>query len=175
MILLFWLNVWNSSSKKGVGLFLIEWYLSRQSCLQWFLLKSWVQSTRVIKLNRNKTGFLNVLLSFRFIFYIDTFYEVALSEWKKWSQKAWGSCMQFPQSQGPWWVFHSVLWVDSCSAAETAASREGWAPPVRAKHGGPLSQSKQGSDVIVLSLSHPQKRGGFFHVVLFSRTHMPRK
>lgn len=82
-----------------VSLFLKGWYLSGQFCLQWFLFKSGVQSTWVIKLNRNKTGFLIVLLPFGFIFCIDEFYEVALSEWNNGVKKPEGAVCNFPRAK----------------------------------------------------------------------------
>lgn len=158
-----------------MGFFLIEWYLSGKFCLQWFLLKSGVQSTWVIKLNWNKTGFLIVLLPFRFMFYIDAFYEVALCEWKNGPKSLRELYVTSPEPRSVVDLPVPVLWVGFCSAPETAAIREGWAPPVRAKHEGPLSHSKQGRDVIVPSLSCLQERGGILHVILFSCTHMRRK
>lgn len=155
-----------------VSLFLKGWYLSGQFCLQWFLFKSGVQSTWVIKLNRNKIGFLIVLLPFGFIFCIDEFYEVALTEWNNGVKKPEGAATS-PEPRSVVGLPVRVLWVGSCSGLETAAIREGWAP-LRARH-EVLSQSKQGRDVIVPSFSHLQKRGGIFHVTLFSCTRMPRK
>lgn len=105
----------------------MEWYLSGKFSGFYSNLESKPPGS----LKWSKTGFLIVLLPFRFIFCIDAFYEVAFSEWKKWSQKAWGSCMQLPQSWGLWWVFLSL-----CSG-ETLAS---WG----SSHQGGLSSSHQG-------------------------------
>lgn len=80
--------------------------------IRWFLLKPGVQTTWVIKMKQNRL--LNCLLPFRFIFCIDAFYEVAFSKWKKWNQKAWGSCMQLPQSWGLWWIFLSLCSRETC-------------------------------------------------------------
>lgn len=121
------------------------------------------------------SGFLIILLPFRFIFCIGTFYEVALSEWKKKEPKSLREVYATsPEPRSMVALPLPVLWVDSCSGPETAAIREGWAPPIRAKQEGPSTQltGKRGHCAQLVSL---QKRGGIFHIILFSCTHMPRK
>lgn len=152
-----------------VSLFLKGWYLSGQFCLQWFLFKSGVQSTWVIKLNRNKTGFLIVFLPFGFIFCIDEFYEVALSEWNNGVKKPEGAVCNFPRAK--------VCGGSSCPCAlARLLLRAGGS-----SHQGGLS-SPQGqawghrANREEMSLCPAsQKRGGIFHITLFSCTRMPRK
>lgn len=178
MIWPFWVIFLNSSSKKVVfvlSFFLIE-YLST-----WTILSS-VAPTQILSpihlgywLEQEHTGFLFVLLPFKFIFWH------VLWSCLVWVKKTETKSLREVHASSP--ELRSMvglplptLCVVSCLAPRTAAIREGCAPPVwtRHWHGGLLSHSEHRSDAVVPGLSRLQKGGGIFRIS-FPCTHMPRK
>lgn len=143
--------------------------------IQWFLLKPGVQTIWVIKLNTSKTGFLLVLLPLDFYSVLMHFMKLPCLSEKNWAKKPEGAVCNFSRAK--------VCGGSSSPCALGRLLLRSW----DSSHQGGLSSShqhqawrssvtqKQGRDVLVPNLPYLQKRGGIFHVILFSCAHMPRK
>lgn len=164
MIWPFWEIFWNSSSQRGVGLFLIEWYLSI-----WTILSS-VPPGHILSpihlghwLEQKHNRLLNCPLAFQVYSLSTHFMELPCLTQKMETKSLREPHAASPELRSMVGLPVPTLGVGSCSAPKTAAP-ELCAPPPRAWHGGLLSHSKQRSDAIVPGLSPLQKGEGIFHM-----------